>query len=347
MNSKQKKQFMKICRKTQPQLKRSLVMSLKESYDTVIEDDGFIFALGDVPVCLLAHLDTVHDKEPQQIVISENRMSSPQGIGGDDRCGVYMIKQIIKQHKCSVLFLEDEEIGCVGAEKLAKHPISAGLDFHYMIELDRRGKNDAVFYDCDNPDFTAYIESYGWESAYGSFSDIDTIAPVIGVAAVNLSCGYYNAHTTNEYVELDEMETNINRICFMLSELSDDNKYEYIESANRYGYLWSGNGYNGSSSYAWEDYPSDDWHSRYDYSSSLKGHYSMADDDTRFDIAEEDNWYVKFIYGIEFINEKGDWAYEELIAENKYAAIGKFLTRHPILGYADISDITNYGADDM
>ena len=32
-----------------------------------------------------------------------------------------------------------------------------------MIELDRRGKNDCVFYDCYCPDFIEYVEQFGFE----------------------------------------------------------------------------------------------------------------------------------------------------------------------------------------
>ena len=65
--------------------------------------------------------------------------------------------QIIKDFKCSVLFTEDEEIGCVGAEKFAVSDYIVNNDINYIIEIDRRGTNDCVFYSCDNPDFEEFI----------------------------------------------------------------------------------------------------------------------------------------------------------------------------------------------
>ena len=71
-------------------------------------------------------MDTVHKetvKDFYEYYDEENErhiISSPQGIGGDDRCGIYMILEILKTHKCSVLFCEDEEAGGIGSEKFCK-----------------------------------------------------------------------------------------------------------------------------------------------------------------------------------------------------------------------------------
>ena len=199
------KSFEKICRMTQANLKSYVTKRLKHTHNEITVDDGFVFAKGKFPVLLVAHLDTVHKSLPYFIMRTIDKegntsISSPNGIGGDDRCGVYMIFKILEKFNCSVLFCEDEEIGTVGAKKFNKHPISKGLEFNYIIEFDRKGNNDAVFYDCDNEEFTKFITKEFFKEAYGSYSDISEVAPHLGCAAVNLSCGYYNAHTTKEYV---------------------------------------------------------------------------------------------------------------------------------------------------
>ena len=73
-----------------------------------------------------------------------------------------------------------------------------------IFQLDRRGSDECVFYDCDNPDFIKYVESFGFKEAYGSFSDISIIAPAWGVAAANLSVGYYLEHSNAEYLKCRE-----------------------------------------------------------------------------------------------------------------------------------------------
>lgn len=223
--------FEKICKMSQKDLKKFVAEKLKETHNKVIEGDGYVYAQGEFPVLLVAHLDTVHKELPKKIIydVKTDSLSSPQGIGGDDRCGVYMIFEVVKQFNCSVLFCEDEEIGGVGAEKFTRTDIAKQLEFNYIIEFDRKGSNDAVFYDCANDEFEKFITEEFYKSSWGSFSDISVLAPFFECAAVNLSCGYYNAHTTQEYVVLSEMDESIHQACRILAKTTEEDKFEYID----------------------------------------------------------------------------------------------------------------------
>lgn len=230
---------------SQKSLKNHVKQKLQMRYEEVIVDDGFVYAQGNFPVLLVAHLDTVHSKLPNMILYDkdQNTVSSPNGIGGDDRCGVYMIFEIIKKFNCSVLFCEDEEDGGIGANKFVKTDLARTLDFNYIIEFDRANANDAVFYSCDNYDFEKFITRDFYKINYGTYSDICDIAPVIGCAAVNLSCGYYKAHTKDEYVVLSDMENSIKAACDILARTTQNDKFEYVEY---FEYdAWNGYGYNG------------------------------------------------------------------------------------------------------
>ena len=99
--------------------------------------------------------------------------------------------------------------------------------FNYIIEFDRKGNNDAVFYDCDNKDFEKFITKDFYKTNIGSFTDISIIAPYLKAAAVNLSCGYYKAHTKEEYVMWSEMETSMHEAIKILARTMDDDKFEY------------------------------------------------------------------------------------------------------------------------
>ena len=101
-----------------------------------------------------------------------------------------------------------------------------------IIEIDRRGSNDAVFYQCANLDFEKYIAGKGFKTAQGSFSDISLIAPELGIAAVNLSCGYYAAHTQHEYIIRAELESTIEKVGEMVAEATkpDFPKFVYVEN---------------------------------------------------------------------------------------------------------------------
>ena len=174
----------------QDKLKSALTCHLRDKGYSPISDDGFVYAAGEVPVLLVAHMDTVHKRTPDIICMSEDKsiMMSPYGIGGDDRCGITMILEIIKELRCHVLFTEDEEIGGVGAGKFCASGIKPKINF--IIEFDRAHERDAVYYELDNEVFAETVEKYGFKRDYGSYSDIVDIAPVLGCAAVNLSCGY-------------------------------------------------------------------------------------------------------------------------------------------------------------
>ena len=228
------KTFKDICRLNQTALKKYLKCYLTEKKYEVVAEDGFLYAKGDVPVLLVAHLDTVHKNICTEIRELNGRISSPQGIGGDDRCGVYIIMQLVRELHCSVLFCEDEEIGAKGARKFVQTEHIKNLDVNYMIEFDRRGNNDAVFYSCDNKEFTKFVTSNtGFKEVGGSFSDISVLAPAAKIAAVNLSSGYYNAHTTEEYVIAKEMMNTASVAKTLIA--TESKKYEYVQKQ----YVWN------------------------------------------------------------------------------------------------------------
>ena len=306
------KKFENLCQMTQKGIKKHLSKELSKAYDNIIEGDGYLFAKGDVPILLVAHMDTVHLQAPSVFVYSKNGdvVSSPQGIGGDDRCGIYMILEIIKHYKCSVLFAEDEEKGCIGSKKFVKESFVKNLEFNYIIELDRMGSKDAVFYECDNPEFEDFITAdKDWETAFGTFTDICTLAPVLGCAAVNFSCGYYKAHTTSEYVVLSEMENNIEKVCRLIERTTEADKFEYIEAVY--------NGFYGC------------------------GYYTKP----YVDDNDDENDFMWGLYAIEYINKDGNVDWEEIYARSEWEAIGMFLEDHPTMTYADI-DVDFYGYDE-
>ena len=59
-----------------------------------ISDDGFLYAEGDIPVLVVAHMDTVFDEPPKNLRYNRNEdkiYNLFDGLGGDDRCGIYSI----------------------------------------------------------------------------------------------------------------------------------------------------------------------------------------------------------------------------------------------------------------
>lgn len=214
----------------------------KQFYRTSVSSYGdYILVKGEAPIMLVAHLDTVHKTPVKTICKNRDKTvwMSPEGIGGDDRCGVYAILKAYEsvEAKPWLLFTCDEEVGCVGAGAFAddfktkKYLPKELKKLKCIVEIDRRGSDDAVFYDCDNTDFEAYINSKGFKTALGSFSDICYIAPGLGVAAVNLSSGYYNAHTEHEFIVVPELERVVEKVIEIVNESTKAEfpRYEYVE----------------------------------------------------------------------------------------------------------------------
>lgn len=239
--SKEIKRFGMICTKTQKELKRYLYSILNDNGYKPICDDGFLYAKGEMPYLVTAHMDTVHKKQCDRYSVhnykGKHRIQSRDGIGGDDRCGIYMIvRMILDGYRPSVLFCEDEEIGSIGAGKFCKTDYINDLGIHYIIELDRANANDAVFYDCDNPEFTDYIlKNSEYKEAMGSWSDICELCEASGIAGVNFSCGYYNAHQTKEYVLFEEMQNTLMMVEKLIRMECKD--FEFIP-AKHYNYGW-------------------------------------------------------------------------------------------------------------
>lgn len=233
------KKFEDFCYMTQKGVKEYMKQYLTSKKYDVIEEDGFLYAKGDVPILLVAHMDTVHKEQCKSIIVTDGKMSSHQGIGGDDRCGVFIIANIVKKHHCSVLLCEDEEIGGVGARKFTQTEYINNLGVNFMIEFDRRGNNDAVFYSCDNKDFTNFVlEHTGFKTATGSFSDISLLMPASKLCGVNLSSGYYNAHQVTEYVAYDEMFDTIEAAQALITA-ECEKPFEYV--AKTYQSYYNGN----------------------------------------------------------------------------------------------------------
>lgn len=221
---------------------------LKKHYSKIIETNEYVFAEGDIPIALVAHMDTVFEdsifRYGRELFYDEkkNVMFSPHGAGFDDKAGIFAIIQIIRSgYHPHIIFTTDEEKGAVGAAKLAK------LDcpfpgVKYFIQLDRRGSNDCVFYDCDNLEFIDYVEKFGFEYNYGSFTDISELCPAWGVAGVNLSVGYRDEHSESEVLFVGQLLSTIKKVKRMLEVAEQAPVFKYIPMVSKASWYGWGKG---------------------------------------------------------------------------------------------------------
>ena len=212
-------------------LKAMLQKDLQARGRETIVQDGFLYSEGKHPVLLIAHMDTVHEElrgMPTDMYIDKTispkgDLRSKNGVGGDDRAGCFIIMEIIKKLDCHVLFTEDEEKHGIGADKFCESGIEP--DVQFIVEFDRKGRDDAVYYGCNNRDFVDFVSRYGFKEQRGSFSDISIIAPHLDIAAVNLSTGFYEAHRESEYIRISDVGEIIKQSIPLLTDI--ETKYRY------------------------------------------------------------------------------------------------------------------------
>lgn len=197
---------------------------------------SYLYAKGTIPVLLIAHTDTVHYGLPKEVFYDPARgvMWSPEGLGADDRAGVFAVLELVQHYKCGVLFCSGEESGGTGVRQfLAEHPFNQG--YLMGIELDRCGTLDCVFYDNNSNQFHDYIQDFGFVKAWGSFSDISILGPAWRLNTVNLSVGYEDEHTKQERLYIRDLLSTIDRIENMLSRAIPKFEYEEYKYYNRFG----------------------------------------------------------------------------------------------------------------
>ena len=230
--------FQTITKLTEKQLKMFMSKTLRDNYrDTnVNECDDYICVYGDIPITLVAHLDMVYDEEDRDEILilrdSEKKiMWSPDGLAADDRAGVLMISEIIdKGLRPNILLTTREESDLKGAVEVGKKPLSIWGNTNYFIELDRQGRKDSVFYSCDNPDFEKYINSFGFKTAEGTYTDISIICPQWKIAGVNLSVGYFYEHSAAEMLVEPYWDATFTKVMNMLQDRYNSPRWEYIPS---------------------------------------------------------------------------------------------------------------------
>jgi hypothetical protein len=235
-----KKRMYRVLKTNQYELLYRYLPSVMDSIgrkDYEISNDC-LFVHGNIPVMLCCHLDTVGNVHVKNIV-SENgtlRNAENQLLGADDRCGVYGLIELSialgkKGIKPYLAFFTDEEIGLIGADNFIKKNPYNLYDIKFCIELDRRGKDDCVFYEADYcEEFIQYVESKGFKYNSGSCSDISCIIDSWKIPCVNLSIGYYNEHTPREYLVIDEMMSTINKVYNWLLNVENEKiDFQFIE----------------------------------------------------------------------------------------------------------------------
>lgn len=155
-------------------------------------------------------------------------------LGADDKNGIWVILMLLKDGKeINFAFCHSEECGGQGSEQVVSDKECGEFisKCKYGVIIDRRNKGDIIGYGnsyClamdDRLEAFSDEMSFGYTKAHGSISDADRFSKLI--ECVNLSCGYYEPHTSREYTNLNELWNTYN-FCF---ELLDHFNYQSVSS---------------------------------------------------------------------------------------------------------------------
>ena len=187
----------------------------------------------------ISHTDTVHQKVDKIIVKEENLIrpntfgksfsndevsclkaytedGNPTGIGGDDKCGIFICLELLKSlDKVKIGLFVSEETGCHGSSKCDENFLQ---DVGYITQYDAPGNHliseicsGVRLFERDSEFFEKTLKVI--ESAFGNemlvqshpYTDISQLKKKIDVCCINMSCGYYNMHTSNEFISIDDV----------------------------------------------------------------------------------------------------------------------------------------------
>ena len=309
------------------------------------EDEmGNIYNLEDKNLPILnAHMDSVQDdtdaKLSKFVKIRGDVLRGYGVIGGDDKCGIYIILDILKRRKVNFLFTMSEEIGCVGINAFMNQTTLTG--YPYALTLDRYGSGDIICYDNDygtkffEDELERHGRDFGYKSERGVYSDADYISR--DVSCANISVGYYSHHTKKEFVVLSELQNSIEFIEHLIDNLKTkfsppSKAYSYKNNYYGYGksYYSAKTNYNKIHSYEDYDYNDDYYYGESEYKTCCvkntrgKGYY-----------------FIKSLG--KYISKEGA---EELINEIEDCGILYDTGSYPMDGYKYDESIDSYYSND-
>ena len=193
-------------------------------------------------VLLVAHYDTVWDGARIKLENWGSMMVSAHskvGIGADDRAGIAALWEL-RNSGHSLLLVPDEEVGCMGSAAVIHFHADKLKDERFALQFDRCGARDLVFYECNNPKFTRFMEQNmpGYRVAQGSVSDISVLCPALNIAGCNISIGFEYEHTASEQLDVLDWYRTVTTAKGLLAGHCPPYVYKrrrYTKKGSRYG----------------------------------------------------------------------------------------------------------------
>lgn len=179
--------------------------------------------------CVIAHTDTVHELDTINVreemlpntegelklsLKAYNDSGNPTGIGGDDKCGVFACFELLKElPNLKAAFFVSEETGCHGS-KMADPSFFTNVGYaiqfdapeNWMVTETCYGaklfdRESEFFEKCDK------VITEGMSNRkymIHPYTDVYALKTKFDFSCINISIGYYDYHTKNEYVVVED-----------------------------------------------------------------------------------------------------------------------------------------------
>lgn len=192
--------------------------------------------------CVVAHTDEVHRRPitgyevvafREEIIVGyDSERKTFLGIGADDKNGIWVALKCLERYdviKC--VFFVDEERGCVGSSKAY---MGFFKDCRFVLQCDRRGNSDIIVsidgVELCSKEFLQAInhDKHGYKRAMGMMTDVFVLKRQgIKVSCINLSCGYYEPHTSREYTIFADLQKSLVFVCNIIETCTQVYQHKY------------------------------------------------------------------------------------------------------------------------
>ena len=196
--------------------------------------------------CVISHTDTVHhidtinvkdmmlknaQGELKPALKAFNDNERPTGIGGDDKCGVFACLTLLKELPyLKAAFFVSEETGCHGSK--AADPkffenVGYGIQFdapeNWMITEKCFGQilfdRDTEFFEKIDKVLTEGMITEQMQYMVHPYTDVYALRSKFDFSCINFSIGYYDYHSPEEYVIIEDVFNGIEMGRKMIEEL--------------------------------------------------------------------------------------------------------------------------------
>ncbi len=185
--------------------------------------------------CVVSHTDTVHGLNPINVVEEMLKNSQgefkaslkaydnngrPTGIGGDDKAGVFACMQILEDlPNVKAAFFVAEETGCHGSN-IADPKFFANVGYAIQFDAPENwmvteycwgqqlfDRESEFFKTCDG----ILTEGVGESLEYlvHPYTDVFSLRGKFDFSCINISIGYYDYHSRDEYVVIEDVSNGI------------------------------------------------------------------------------------------------------------------------------------------